>query len=55
MNTSAHPAVAFEGALDLVATEGSLGTEGTVDVIVVIGSTLLALALAAATLRRRTA
>jgi ABC-2 type transport system permease protein len=41
-------------ALDRVATDGSLGTDGTIDVIVVIGSTLLALALGAATLRRRT-
>ena len=41
-------------ALDRVATDGSLGAEGRVDVAVVLGITLLALALGAATLRRRT-
>ena len=41
-------------ALDRVATDGSLGAEGRVDVAVVLGVTLLALALGAATLRRRT-
>jgi ABC-2 type transport system permease protein len=41
-------------ALDRVATDGSLGTDGRIDVVVVIGATLLALALGAATLRRRT-
>ncbi|MGZ5313450.1 MAG: ABC transporter permease [Solirubrobacterales bacterium] len=41
-------------ALDRVTTQGSLGTEGAIDVIVIFGATLLALALGAATLRRRT-
>jgi ABC-2 type transport system permease protein len=41
-------------ALDRVATDGSLGAVGRIDVAVVIGITLLALALGAATLRRRT-
>jgi ABC-2 type transport system permease protein len=41
-------------ALDRVASDGSLGTDGRIDVVVVIGATLLALALGAATLRRRT-
>jgi ABC-2 type transport system permease protein len=41
-------------ALDRVATDGSLGAEGRVDVAVMLGITLLALALGAATLRRRT-
>jgi ABC-2 type transport system permease protein len=41
-------------ALERVAAEGSLGSRGTVDVIVTAGATLLALALGAATLRRRT-
>ena len=41
-------------AFDRVATDGSLGAEGRVDVAVVLGITLLALALGAATLRRRT-
>jgi ABC-2 type transport system permease protein len=42
-------------ALDRVTTEGSLGGRGTADVLVTCGVILLALALGAATLRRRTA
>ena len=45
---------AYDG-LARVTTDGSLGAKGVVDVVVVIGSTLLALVLGAATLRRRTA
>jgi ABC-2 type transport system permease protein len=41
-------------ALNRVATSGSLGDEGALDVAVVVGATVLALVLAAATLRRRT-
>jgi len=41
-------------ALQRVTIEGSLGTAGWVDVAVTVGATLLALALGAATLRRRT-
>ena len=41
-------------ALQRLATDGSLGAAGRVDVIVVVAATLLALALGAATLRRRT-
>jgi ABC-2 type transport system permease protein len=41
-------------ALDRVTTSGALGTRGAIDVAVVVGATLLALALGAATLRRRT-
>jgi ABC-2 type transport system permease protein len=41
-------------ALDRVTTEGSLGARGTADVLVTCGVILLALALGAATLRRRT-
>ncbi len=41
-------------ALERVASDGSLGSRGAVDVIVTAGATLLALALGAATLRRRT-
>jgi ABC-2 type transport system permease protein len=41
-------------ALDRVATSGSLGGAGARDVAVTIGATLLALALGAMTLRRRT-
>jgi ABC-2 type transport system permease protein len=40
-------------ALDRVTTGGSLGTRGALDVAVTVGATLLALALGAATLRRR--
>jgi ABC-2 type transport system permease protein len=42
-------------AIDRLASDGSLGGEGVADVLVVVGVTLLALALGAATLRRRTA
>jgi ABC-2 type transport system permease protein len=42
-------------ALDRVAAEGSLGGGGAVDVAVIAGSSVLALVLAALTLRRRTA
>jgi ABC-2 type transport system permease protein len=42
-------------ALDRVTSDGSLGARGTVDVLVTCGVILLALALGAATLRRRTA
>jgi len=41
-------------ALNRVATEGSLGGDGRIDVIVVIAATILSLALGAATLKRRT-
>jgi ABC-2 type transport system permease protein len=41
-------------ALDRVTSGGSLGSRGAVDVAVIIGATLGALALGAATLRRRT-
>ncbi len=44
---------AFE-ALRRVAVEGSLGPAGYADVAVIVGATLLAMALGAATLRRRT-
>ena len=44
---------AFE-ALSNVTTTGSLGSRGALDVAVIAGSTLLLLALGAATLRRRT-
>jgi ABC-2 type transport system permease protein len=42
-------------ALDRVAAVGSLGPDGAVDVAVIAGSSVLALVLAALTLRRRTA
>jgi ABC-2 type transport system permease protein len=42
-------------AIDRVTRDGALGTRGAVDVAVIAGCTLLALALGAATLRRRTA
>jgi ABC-2 type transport system permease protein len=41
-------------ALDRVTSDGSLGGRGTVDVLVIFAVILLALALGAATLRRRT-
>jgi ABC-2 type transport system permease protein len=41
-------------ALERIATDGRLGGDGTVDVIVVAGASLLALVLGALTLRRRT-
>ena len=42
-------------ALDRVTSDGTLGDRGTADVLVTCGVILLALALGAATLRRRTA
>ena len=45
---------AFE-ALQRVTVDGTLGSTGYFDVVVIVGATLLALALGAATLRRRTA
>ena len=44
---------AFE-ALSNVTTEGSLGSRGALDIIVIAGATVLLLALGALTLRRRT-
>jgi ABC-2 type transport system permease protein len=41
-------------ALDRITTDGSLGSRGVLDVIVIVGATALALGLGAATLRRRT-
>jgi ABC-type multidrug transport system, permease component len=41
-------------ALSRVTTNGALGTRGSVDVAITLAATLLALALGAATLRRRT-
>ncbi len=41
-------------ALDRVTSQGALGSRGAIDVVVVFGATVLALALGAATLRRRT-
>jgi ABC-2 type transport system permease protein len=41
-------------ALDRVTSDGSLGGRGAVDIVVVAGTTMLALVLGAATLRRRT-
>jgi ABC-2 type transport system permease protein len=41
-------------ALERVTTDGSLGGRGWLDVVVTVGATLLALVVAAATLRRRT-
>jgi ABC-2 type transport system permease protein len=42
-------------ALSRVTVDGSLGPRGIVDVAVTVAATVLALALGAATLRRRTA
>jgi len=42
-------------ALQRVALSGELGSDGAIDVVVIGGATALALALGAATLRRRTA
>jgi len=42
-------------ALERVTTDGSLGARGTADVVVICAAIVLALALGAATLRRRTA
>jgi ABC-2 type transport system permease protein len=52
---NALPATYAYDALDTLAERGALGTRGTADVAVVLGLTALALALAAATLQRRTA
>ncbi len=41
-------------ALRRVAEDGSLGSRGAIDVAVIVGATLLAMALGAATLRRQT-
>jgi ABC-2 type transport system permease protein len=41
-------------ALDRVTRSGTLGESGALDVAVVVGATVLGLALGAATLRRRT-
>ena len=41
-------------ALNRVTTQGSLGPRGALDVSVIVGATLLLLALGAVTLRRRT-
>ena len=41
-------------SLHRIATDGALGARGTLDVVVLAGATALALALGAATLRRRT-
>ncbi|HEX6698393.1 MAG TPA: hypothetical protein VF080_16405 [Solirubrobacteraceae bacterium] len=48
------PTYAFD-AIDRVTGDGRLGGRGAIDVAVVAGCTVLALALGAATLRRRTA
>ena len=42
-------------ALHRLAADGTLGSQGTLDVVVLAGAVVLALALGAATLRRRTA
>jgi hypothetical protein len=42
-------------ALDRLASDGTLGSGGTIDIAVVLGLTLLSLLLGAATLRRQTA
>lgn len=44
---------AFE-ALNRVTVQGDLGSRGALDIAVIVGATLLSLALGAATLRRRT-
>ena len=51
----ALPATYAYDALDRLASDGTLGTGGTIDIAVVASLTLLALVLGAATLRRRTA
>jgi ABC-2 type transport system permease protein len=54
VNTDTMPLTyAFE-ALSSVTNEGTLGSRGALDVTVIFSATLLALALGAATLRRRT-
>jgi ABC-2 type transport system permease protein len=42
-------------SLDRIATDGALGARGTLDVVVIVAAIVLALALGAITLRRRTA
>jgi ABC-2 type transport system permease protein len=42
-------------ALERITVNGELGARGAFDVLVIVGSTLVALTLGAATLRRRTA
>jgi ABC-2 type transport system permease protein len=49
------PATYAFDALDRLAGDGTLGTRGTVDVTVVLGLSIIALLLAAATLRRTAA
>jgi ABC-2 type transport system permease protein len=51
----ALPATYAYDALDKLGDDGALGSRGTAAVAVVLGLTALALILAAATLRRRTA
>jgi ABC-2 type transport system permease protein len=52
---NALPATYAYDALDRLGNVGALGSRGTADLAVVLGLTVLALILAAATLRRRTA
>ncbi len=52
---NALPATYAYDALDRLANDGELGSRGTVDVAIVLGLTILALVLGAATLRRTTA
>ena len=52
--SNALPMTYAYDALNRMAVDGTLGTRGAVDVVVVVGCTLVALALGAATLRRRT-
>jgi ABC-2 type transport system permease protein len=56
LETLAHalPATYAYDALDRLASDGTLGSGGTIDIAVVASLTLLALVLGAATLRRRT-
>jgi ABC-2 type transport system permease protein len=52
---NALPATYAYDALDSLASDGTLGSRGTIDIAVVVSITLLALVLGAATLRRQTA
>ena len=52
--SGALPATYAYDSLDTLASHGALGTTGAVDLAVVLGVTVSALALAATTLRRRT-
>jgi ABC-2 type transport system permease protein len=56
LETLAHalPATYAYDALETLGDDGTLGTDGALDVAVVVGLTLLSLAVAAATLRRAT-